>query len=157
MKLTIAYITGRREPMFRWFVESLIRQYPDGKVTDEIVFVDGWLEYSTTRRAELSEIVGGRFDYLHTPPKPSIWRGKHRKTQRNFYDGAGAKNTAFVVMTTDHCVIMDDLSYLLPGWLTHHREAAKHRRIFSGRFIKGENLKWNESLLESWNEVFQEC
>lgn len=156
MKISIAYITARREPMFRWFVESLILQYPDGKVTDEIIFVDAWIEYSTTRRAELAAIVAGRFDYIHTPPKPSIWRGKHRKTKRNFYDSAGSKNTAFVVMSTEHCVMMDDLSYLLPGWLDHHRNAAINGWIFSGQFTKAANMFFEREVLKSWKVIHQD-
>lgn len=157
MRISIAYVTSRREPMFRWFVESLILQYPDGRVTDEVIFVDAWLEYSTTRRAELAAIVAGRFDYIHTPPKPSIWRGKHRKTKRNFYDSSGSKNTAFVVMGTQHCVLMDDLSYLLPGWLDYHRHAAEMGWIFSGRYIKGVNLKFAGNELRSWDVRFPDC
>lgn len=157
MRISIAYVTARREPMFRWFVESLILQYPDGKVTDEIIFVDAWIEYSTTRRAELAAIVAGRFDYVHTPPKPSIWRGKHRKTKRNFYDSSGSKNTAFVVMSTEHCVMMDDLSYLLHGWLEHHRQAAINGWIFSGQFCKGANLVFDGSRLKSWDVYHPDC
>lgn len=157
MRITIAYTTARREPMFRWFVESLIRQYPDGHVTDEVIIVDAWLEYSHTRRAELAAIVNGRFEYIHTPPKPSIWRGKHRKTKRNFYDSAGSKNTAFVIMSSDYCVIMDDLSYLLPGWLDYHRFAAENRWVFSGQFCKGANLVFDGVELKSWDVHYPDC
>ena len=87
--LTIVYVTCRREPMFQWFAETLISQYPDGVVTDQIIFIDSFIHHEEGRIEKLAKIVDGRFCYTHTPPKPSIWRGKYRKTKSNFFDASG--------------------------------------------------------------------
>ena len=45
-KLSINYVTCRRQPMFQWFVETLISQYESGVVTDQIVFIDSFLPFN---------------------------------------------------------------------------------------------------------------
>ena len=45
IKLSINYVTARKQPMFQWFVETLISQYESGVVTDQIVFIDSFVDY----------------------------------------------------------------------------------------------------------------
>ena len=59
-KLTIVYVTCRREPMFQWFAETLISQYPDGVVTDQIIFIDSFIHHEDGRTEKLAKIVNGK-------------------------------------------------------------------------------------------------
>lgn len=135
-KLSINYVTCRRQPMFQWFVETLISQYESGVVTDQIVFIDSFLHYEEGRKEKLEKIVGGRFEYLHIPPKPSIWRGKYRKTKTNFFDVSSTRNTGILVAKNDHVVFVDDLSALTSGWIDFHRKAASEKFVFCGAYDK---------------------
>ena len=143
MKITICYVTSRKEPMFHWFVESLLWQYEDENVTDQIVIIDAFLEYETDRKEKLKNLIAGRFDYLHIPPKPSIWRGKSRKTKRDFYDGSGSKNTGIIVSETEYIVLVDDLSLLTKGWLNFHKKAAFNNYILCGAYDKVSDIVLN--------------
>jgi len=135
-KLSINYVTCRRQPMFQWFVETLISQYDSGVVTDQIVFIDSFLHHEEGRKEKLEKIVRGRFEYLHIPPKPSIWRGKYRKTKTNFFDVSSTRNTGILVAKNDHIVFVDDLSALTSGWIDYHRKAASERIVFCGAYDK---------------------
>lgn len=122
--------------MFQWFVETLISQYESGVVTDQIVFIDSFLHHDDEREEKLKSIVNGRFEYLHIPPKPSIWRGKYRKTKTNFFDVSSTRNTGILVAKHDHVVFVDDLSALTDGWIGHHRKAASEKFVLCGAYDK---------------------
>ena len=96
--ITIAYITARLDPRFDLFADSIS---PQLKPTDQVVFIDHYLEYDRNREAQYKSLVNGRFDMLHIPPKPSIWRGRHRKSRSAFADAAGARNPAAIVAEHD--------------------------------------------------------
>ena len=87
------------------------------------------------------ELVDGRFDMLHTPPKPSIWKGIHRKTKRAFFDTSGTRNTAIIVAQHDYIVFVDDLSAVHPGWRDYHQKAADKGWVFCGAYQSARNLK----------------
>ena len=131
-KLSIVYITCRREPMFEWFVETLISQYENKVVTDQIIFIDSFFCYDDKRGEKLIKIVNGRFNYTHTSAKPSIWRGEHKITRCNFFDASGTRNTGIILSENEHIVFVDDLSALADGWLNHHRKAAEDKIILCG-------------------------
>ena len=136
IKLSINYVTARKQPMFQWFVETLISQYESGVVTDQIVFIDSFVDYEEDRKEKLKKIVNGRFEYLHISPKPSIWIGKHRKTKINFFDVSATRNTGILVAEHDHIVFVDDLSALCDGWINHHRKAAEDKIVLCGSYKK---------------------
>jgi len=136
--ITIAYITARLDPRFDLFVDSIS---PQLKSTDQVVFIDHYLEYDRNREAQYKTLVDGRFDLLHIPPKPSIWRGRHRKSRRAFADSAGARNTAAIVAEHDYIVFIDDLSAVYPGWRSYHQNAAEKGWIFCGSCSSVRGLK----------------
>lgn len=135
-KLSIIYVTCRRNPMFKWFADTIISQYLDGVVTDQIVFIDSFIHHEEGRAEKLRNIVDGRFEYLHIAPKPSIWRGKFRKTRSNFFDASATRNTGILVAEHDHIVFVDDLSALADGWINYHRKAADQKIVFCGAYDK---------------------
>jgi len=148
--LTIVYVTCRREPMFQWFAETLISQYPDGVVTDQIIFIDSFIHHEEGRIEKLAKIVDGRFCYTHTPPKPSIWRGKYRKTKSNFFDASSTRNTGIVLAENEHIVFVDDLSALADGWLNYHRKAAEDKVILCGAYDKVSDIVISSNKIVSY-------
>src|SRR5690348_645037 len=105
-KITIAQITGRRNPRWQWFVDSLFNQVPADHWPDiQMLFIDRHLwsieaaqactdgeivfgdpkYHDAARRAELAGIVAGRFKFEHLPPKPCAFQGPFRQTSRDFF------------------------------------------------------------------------
>jgi len=150
MKITICYITARRQPMFKWFVETLLSQYQNNIVIDQIIFIDSFVDYQQDRKEKLNQIVNNRFQYLHIAPKPSIWRGKNRKTKTNFFDASAARNTGLILSENEHVVFVDDLSALTEGWINHHRKAAENKIILCGAYDKVYNIVIKNNKIESY-------
>jgi len=136
--------------MFQWFAETLISQYPDGVVTDQIIFIDSFIHHEEGRIEKLAKIVDGRFCYTHTPPKPSIWRGKYRKTKSNFFDASSTRNTGIVLAENEHIVFVDDLSALADGWLNYHRKAAEDKVILCGAYDKVSDIVISSNKIVSY-------
>lgn len=136
--ITIAYITARLDPRFDLFADSVAHQL---QPTDQVVFVDHYLEFDANRHTQYKELVNGRFEMLHIPPKPSIWRGPHKKSRRAFADTAGARNTAAIVAKHDYVVFLDDLSAVYPRWREYHQKAADKGWIFGGCYESVRGLK----------------
>lgn len=136
--ITIAYITARLDPRFDLFADSIA---PQLKPTDQVVFVDQFVEFNPNRISEYRDLVDGRFEMLHIAPKPSIWRGKHRKTRRAFADTSSSRNTAIIVAKNEYIVFIDDLSALHPGWRDYHQKAADNGWIFAGSYQSARNVK----------------
>ncbi len=157
MKITICYITARRQPMFKWFIETLISQYPNEIVDDEILIIDHFIDYDVNREENLKKLVNGRFEYTHISPKPSIWIGKYRKTSRNFYDGPNTRNTGFIVCDTEYLVFVDDLTVLMPNWLQYHKRSAERKIIFSGAYDKVSDIVFNENKFQSYTAKNCDC
>ena len=163
--LTIAYITGRRVPRWQWFVDSLYRQTTaEERATIQLIFVDGWVWHAGTmgikfdtddteillndpeghhgpRRAELAAIVAERFNYLHIPPKPNLYQGPFRETQKNWFAAANTRNTAIIAAKNDYLVCVDDLSVLMPGWFNQVRHAAQTGYVVCGAYKKVKQLE----------------
>ncbi len=56
--ITIAFITGRLDPRFDLFADSIA---PQLKPTDQVVFVDQFVEYNPNRIRENSDLVAGGY------------------------------------------------------------------------------------------------
>jgi hypothetical protein len=150
-KLSIIYITCRRQPMFQWFVETLLSQYENNIVTDQIIFIDSFIDYQEDRKEKLKQIIDGRFEYIHISPKPSIWRGKHRKTKTNFFDASATRNTGLIVSENEHIVFIDDLSALTNEWINFHRKAAEDKIILCGAYDKVSNIIVKNNKIENYS------
>lgn len=150
-QLSIVYNTARKLPKFEWFVETLISQYENNIVTDQIIFIDSFVDYEPDRKYKLEKIVDNRFQYLHLSPKPSIWRGKYRKTKRNFFDASATRNTGLIVSECDHVVFVDDLCALTDGWITYHKKAAENKIIFCGAYDKVSNIVIENNKIKSYD------
>jgi hypothetical protein len=144
------------EPMFDWFFDSLISQYSDKNVTDQIIIIDSYAEIQSDRLDNIKEKVNDRFKYIHLPPKPSIWRGKYKKTKGTYFDLSGTRNTGMIVCDTEYIVYIDDLSVLMPNWLSYHKNAALHKNILAGSFDKVDNIKFENNKFISCDRKYMD-
>lgn len=153
MTLTIAYITGREQPQFPWFCDSLCREIQESDFgLPEILFVDLRLDYEPRlRRMELEKAVAGRFEYRHAPPKPSPWQGRHRMTKEDYFCAANARNTALILSTAANIAFVDDQSVLMPGWLESVLLACKDGEVLSGAYMIVKNMEVRGGELVNWS------
>ena len=118
MKLTVVYITGRKDPCVNWAVEDLNSQIRD---KDEIylVVVDTY-----SRSLEALGIQRGKLkDVVVSPSKPNIWQGPHRVTSVDWWANSNARNTGIALCKTDYVAFLDDRCHLGPYWLDVVRQA----------------------------------
>lgn len=169
--LTIAYFTCRQDPKWEWFVDSLDKQVPtDERANIELLFVDAvswrepiattaqtvaledWRNVNMLRWNQLAAINRERFNFRLIPPKPCVWQGPYRLTQRDWFAASNARNTALVVAQGDYLVCVDDLSVLLPGWWENVKHAVAHRYFVGGAYKKPKNLVVTDGVVESYVE-----
>lgn len=136
--LTVVYLTFRENPRFEWFVASMnreLRGMPDfDRSKLQVLVIDG--KYPRRYTHQLDGVVVE----VH-PPKPTVWQGTYRLTQRDYFAAANTRNTAFALTRNDHVAFVDDLSVLLPGWLKAHVHAAEHGYVLCGTTCKYMNLR----------------
>lgn len=153
MTLTIAYITARKQPRFRWFCDSLCREVERSDHDfPEVLFVDLQLDYvPRPRTIELEKAVAGRFEYSHVPPKPSSWQGTHRLTKRDYFCAANARNTALILGTTANIAFVDDKSILMPGWLECVLQACRNGEVLLGAYMIVNDMEVQDGELINWS------
>jgi len=128
MKLTIAYCTSRYEPRLDWFLTSLYHQIRTGDELDLIV-VD------TTEREGVFR--DGHFRRtVYTQPKPTVWQGKHRLTQADWWAASNSRNTAICLCQTDWIAFLDDRCVLQRNWLNTIRNAQERGYAVCGTYEK---------------------
>lgn len=84
--------------------------------------------------------VGVEMDFVLTPPKPTVWQGKHRLTSEDYFAPSNARNTAICLAEDGWIAFVDDLSVLLPGWLAAVKEAMQGKYIALGAYKKVKKL-----------------
>lgn len=157
MKLSICYVTSRREPHWEWFIQSYVAQTtPEQRKDIQVVFIDGKLWYpgaqlqatsssmalahhfyhDPKRRYDLELAVNKRFDFLHIPPKPCLMQGPFRKTSRDFFCASNTRNTGIIAARGDYVVFVDDLSVLMPSWMSQVWHAAESGYCVAGAYKK---------------------
>lgn len=144
MQLTIAYMTNRRVCMVEWFVDSLQREISEfGKgLQIRTVMVDFFARERTPNHW---------FDF-HVPPKPTVWQGPHRLTQRDYFAPSNARNTALCLAPDGWLLVVDDLSVLIPGYLKAVRQAIQegygacgaYKKVASLYVSKGRTVHYEE-------------
>ncbi len=142
MKLTLCYVTTRKENQFQWFADSLRDQLTAEDVDNglRIVVVDA-------NAKELSTST----EFILTPPKPSIWQGPHRLTKENWFAASNARNTGLCFAPDGFIAYVDDLSVLGPHWLQSVREA------MAGNYIAlGSYEKHNKMIVENGKLIYSQ-
>lgn len=157
MKLSLCYITSRLNPRWDLFIETFLMQTTAEERKDiQVIFVDGKLWYSEAhlqatsssmmlahhfyhdpkRRYDLEIAVGKRFDFLHIPPKPCLMQGPFRKTNRDFFCASNTRNTGIIAARGEYLVFVDDLSVVMPGWISQVWHAANSGYAVAGAYRK---------------------
>jgi len=134
MRLTIAFITGRREPHLDWLLESLAPQVtPKDEIT--VLVID--------MRGRTATALGARPYGSWSPrvvavsPKPTPWQGPHRITSCDWWAKSSGMNTALVLCETDYIAFLDDCCRLGPKWLeTVRRGERKRKAVLAGTYDK---------------------
>lgn len=141
--LTIAYSTNRREPRWKWFLDSLRRETGGNYDGIKVVVVDFFQE---DRPHSLPSYV------THVTPKPTVWQGKHRLTSKDYFAASNARNTALCLAPDGYIAHVDDLSVLMPGWLGAVREAIKGNYVVLGAYKKVLGLQVDDNGMAAWKE-----
>lgn len=147
--LTIAYMTCRKQPHMRWFFESLALQVPPEQNVN-VLKVDFHAEKKFEQQYRLDN--GSCITLQITPPKPCVWQGAHRLTQRDYFAAANARNTAICYAPDGWIAFVDDLSVLMPGWLNAVREAMAKNYIVCGAFRKVNKLVVDAGAVKSFED-----
>lgn len=134
--LTIVYNTCRERPRFRWFSDSLEREC-DGDFTGMRLVVIDFHAYNS-RNGEM--LVTDELETVWVRPKPNVWNGDYRLTKENWFDAASSRNTGLCYAPDGWIVYVDDLSVLMPGWLSAAREAIAGNYIVCGAYKKVKKL-----------------
>ena len=143
MILSVAFITARKHPEFRWFLDGLHRQVQAGDAI-EVIFVDfyaqacdGWTNDDVKRRQdEVMEANNGRFQCIWMPPKPTVWQGPNRLPKHNWWAASNARNTAICMASGDFFACVDDRLVLGENWLEGVRAAEKGKYVAVGAYEK---------------------
>lgn len=144
--LTIAYMTSRKDPKISWFFDSLHRETGGDYNGINLVIVD--FHCPDDPRARLQAKSEHHPKPLHVPPKPTVWQGKYRLTQEDWFAASNARNTALCLAPDSWIAYVDDLSVLLPGWLARVKEAMQRDTVTCGAY-----RKVNDLVVESGNVV----
>lgn len=161
--LTIAYMTNRKDPLIKWFFDSLKNQLlTDQEDTLDILVIDYWAqphgdwteEDVERRRSEFKSV--SPFKFQHLPPKPSVWQGPHRLTQSNFFAASSARNTAICLAKSEYILFIDDLSVLMPGWLNEIKTAVQGGWAACGSYVKAEEMLVIDGVLKKIKGVSEE-
>lgn len=140
MKISLIYMTGRREPKLEWLLDVLARDLADGDVIDLIVVdaLDRTLA-DLLGAAAIPAFPRGHVSIRVTAPKPNIWQGKHRVTSCDWWATANARNTAIVGAAYDYLVFIDDRAVPGPAWLSAIRKGERERAsVLAGAYEKRE-------------------
>jgi len=137
VKVTIAYVTGRKDPHPEWVLAELSRQAKPG---DEIEFLMIDFFGRTPRQLGLDHVVGwyrGISSLIIRQPKPTIWQGPHRITSCDWWGMSNSRNTAFCLAKNDYIAFLDDRLKIGPEWLSVVREGERTREaVLLGAYYK---------------------
>ncbi len=153
MFLSIAYFTSRKTPKIGWFFDSLHRETGGVYTGIRVVVVDFWAKQRNECVDEHVEVFHDIYDgmerirtgggeCIHGSPKPCVWQGEHKLTKEDWFAAANARNTAVCLAPDGWLAFVDDVSVLLPGWLSHVREAmaGDQKAITCGAYRKVKDL-----------------
>ncbi len=142
--IAIAVTTGRREPAFDWFADSLARQLGDGDDV-EVIVVDRF--HDAARTARFEACARGRFAVRHVPAKPTPWQGAHRLTTRDAFAASSARNTAILHARAPYLAFVDDCAVLMPGWWAAARRAAADGAVVAGAYQRRRRMVVRDGLM----------
>lgn len=141
--LTIVYTTGRPEPKFEWFMDSLHNQMMPNETID-LIFVS-FFEVSSYK--DIFSKISPRKDGINklsniriVKPKPSLWQGEHKITRDEWWAASNARNTGICLCKTEWIAFVDDRCVLTPTWLQAIREAMDKNYAVCGAYEKRHSM-----------------
>lgn len=138
--LTVCYQTCRTNPQLAWFLESFARERASHDGPVKLVIVDFHAQDETIEGA------------VWVPPKPCVWQGPFRLTKENYFAAANSRNTGLCYAPDGWIAYVDDLSVLMPGWLSSIREAMSGNYIVLGAYKKVKDLVVEKGAVKSCTE-----
>lgn len=139
--LTVAFVTNRIDCRLGWFLDSLNRETCGLYDGMSIVVVDYWHNERDGFASPVASYL------LRTPPKPNVWNGPHRLTKENWFAAANQRNTALCLAPDGWIAYVDDLSVLMPGWLSRVRKAMAEGYIVCGAYKKMKGMVVEDGLV----------
>jgi hypothetical protein len=133
-RLTVAFITGRKEPKLGWFLDSLRNQMEPTDKLDVLI-----VDFLDDERVWKHNPPYYKLDNIRlrtVKPKPSIWQGEHRITKEDWWAMSSARNTAICLCETDWLACLDDRCVLMPGWLEAVKRAMAGNYAVCGSYQK---------------------
>lgn len=122
-------------------MDSLVNEC-QGDFTDKrLVVVDYYADHCG-RREEMARkaIKWPAKQFVHVPPKPTVWQGPHKLTKEDYFAASNCRNTALCLAPDGWIVYVDDLSVLIPGWLSRIKLAIEGNYIVCGAYQKVKQL-----------------
>jgi hypothetical protein len=143
--LSIVYITFRENCKFEWFIDSLVQQTDEALRKDiQIIVVDGILHdpncNESDRRNVIKNVIGESFEFVHVPPKPTMWQGKYRITSENYFAAANTRNTGACYAKYDYIAFHDDLGCPSQTWLQGVLHAKMKKEVHCGAYTKAYDI-----------------
>lgn len=139
MELSLVYMTGRKEPHLEWVLDGLADQRKDGDDIQLIVIdtfnrkLEELINTGLLTATSITEVNVCR-------PKPNIWQGPNRITDRDWWATANARNTAICLAHHDYISFLDDRCWLGPHWLETLRKGERERKsVIVGSYDKLED------------------
>src|SRR5262245_47488189 len=98
--INICWLTSRRFSGSEWFCWTLQRETGGNYEGLRVIGVDFWNQpmknWTMTEvwaRHSFFEAHNRCPDFIHVPPKPTVWQGPHRLTQNDYFCPSNARNT----------------------------------------------------------------
>jgi glycosyltransferase involved in cell wall biosynthesis len=125
VKVTVILCTKRREPQFKWALDSLKNQsYKDF----EYIIVDGLYNSRKDNVAELIKNSGVNFPVTYLSDKPTRWKGRRPAL-------CNGRNTGLMFAKGELIVFHDDCCQLYPDWLEKHVKWLEQGYLVAGNWI----------------------
>lgn len=150
MKLTIAYITCREDPLIENFYISLEEQIPlllGYMEKPTLVVVDHFMNERLLPSPRVR--LANRLErFIYTAPKPSVWQGPSRLTSVDFFSASNARNTALCYAgNSEYIVYVDDCSMLGKDWVKSLVSTPLDGRVLMGSYEKRTSLLADSSVV----------
>lgn len=147
---TIVYSTSRPNCGFQWFADSLKNECQGNWTDTRVVVVDFWAQVMpdldwghnmlAQRKAQFRAWCACP-EFIHVPPKPTVWQGVHKLTPKHYFDAGNARNTGLCLAPDGHVIFVDDCSVLKPRWLFRAKLSLQRDNVVCGAFQKVRKLK----------------